>query len=579
MDTLKSLWHTITEGIAPKGGHEGSSKVAKNQAVYRRFYNQAEGDFYLGRTYSKDRLATLGMAFKVGHKGNRHLMLIGGTRAGKGRRVLMHNILNHPGNTLVHDPKGESAIICAHALEQRGYRVVLLDPFDQCEAVVKDGSMRRFKAGYNPLFDVNPYHPSGGIMLQALSTIFIQDRGKADASMQYWVDTQRNVCQGLTAWASVVFSDEQKEVLRSTPPDQIKPEQMQYISMYNNIHLAAGFNEMPDDFLAARVEEMCDYNGDYEDLYGNPVDQTQNYVGDLIRNGGRMAEKYLDRTGDQQGFRSLLTTFGNQFMWAKNAQMKESLLGSDFRFQMTQLKTEEKIVAFVVIPKAYMRVVSPWIRMLFCMGMNAVELNPGKPKHPINFIIDEAPRLGNIPEIEDAFAMGAGQGARVIYVCQDLGQVKKDYGESWETLIGNSDQMLLSVSDNFTTEYFSRKADKTFKIDEKTKKKGENKVEVLTLGEIAKITHPERKTGLYFEGGANPLRVSLRNYDEEFRAGRGYRVHPDHAKRRHRLPKAGYGQALAIESKNEGVVMLEDRRREQRKPRHVQPSKKRRAVG
>ena len=569
MSALASLWHKIRQGLDPKGGHEGSSRVGKNQAVWGHFYRQDKGDFYLGRAYMKDRKATLGFAKKIGHRSKQHLMVIGGTRAGKGRRILMHNILDHPGNSFVIDPKGESAIVCAHALEQRGYRVVLLDPFDQCQNVVGDGSMARFKVGYNPLFDINPMQPGADILLQAISTVLIKDEGTSGDAGVYWRDAQRNVVQGLMAWSLVVFREEQEHLIRSKAPNLLTPMEKYFICDEQNLRLTSQFNEKDDDFLMRLVSQMCEYSQDQGP--SGYIDDINHHVGGLIRNGGRTAEKLINRQGDPLAFRSLLTTLGNNFMWAKSVGMQTSLAAPDMSFTMSQLKTDEKLAVFAVVPKAFMQVAAPWLRMLVCMGMNACELNPKQPRHPINFIIDEAPRLGHIPEVEAAFAMGAGQGIRVVYVCQDLGQVRKDYGDSWETFIGNSSQMVLSVGDNFTTQYFSQKADKTYSLDQKTKQKGDKKVEVMTPGEIAKITHPERYVGLYFEGGADPLRVKLTNYDAEKRAGRDYRVHPDHARRSDRLPKAGVGQALAIESKNEGVVMLEDRR--PKKVRMVKPAK------
>lgn len=570
---MRSLLHRLFEGRDPVGGHEGSSKVASNHSILRNRYRQDKGDLYLGRAYGKDRNVTLGAGIRLGHRSEQHLMLLGGTRAGKGRRILMQNVLDYPGGQLINDVKGEFSIVCAEALAQRGYRVIINDPFDQCANVLGDRSLDKFRGGWNPLFEVNPYEPGADILLQSLSHLLIKDEGTSGDAGVYWRDCQRAVVQGLTAWSLVFKSKEQQAFVdqkideaeksgRRFTPAELTLYERGMVSQYCNLMLASLFDQQEDEFLQELVEQMCSYN-----------DNETTYVGGLINAGGQNAKKLLNKDNDPLAFRSLLTTMGGNFMWAKSRGMQESICAYDFKFSMRHFQEEEKVVNFMVVPKTYIPVVHPWIRMNFCMALAMGELCPSSNKYRTNLVVDEGPQLGYVPEIEQAFAIGAER-HRMIYVCQDLTQVKKHYGESWETFIGNSAQMVLSVSDLTTTKYFSEKSGFTYKKDQKTKEKGEQKVPLFSHDEIELITHPERKVGLYFEGGAQPRRVGLTNYDDEKRAGRDYRVHPRFAKKSDRLPREQGGQALAVE--NQGVVKLEDHRKPKvkaTKVRKVKPVK------
>jgi hypothetical protein len=82
---------------------------------------------------------------------------------------------------------------------------------------------------------------------------------------------------------------------------------------------------------------------------------------------------------------------------------------------------------------------------------------------------------------------------------------------------------------------------------------------VLTADEMARFTHPERGGAFYLEGGKGPIRIRLTNYDSEKRAGRDYRVHPDH------LP----ARKKAAQPAAPNVLRIKDARKERGTGRHV----------
>lgn len=561
---LKKAWHLLREGLDPKGGHQGSSRLAGGRGALGRTALCNKGYFRLGRVYGMDRAWMAGAAPALYHKSKQHLLVIGGSRAGKGTRVLIPAILDHPGVSVVHCPKGESTGITAESLARRGYKVCIVDPFDQAAKFIGDRSLDKYKVDYNPLADINPFDQSSEIMIQALSKVLIKEDKTSNAG-PYWTAVNRQVAQGLMAWATVDWTQEQVDLMMSKPPSEFTLMEKGLLAQHNNLVPAAHFNQMSNDDLINQVKMMFNYDQTKTPAYDPNM---PNFVDNLIINGGRNALLLMNESGgDADGMRSFLTTFSNEFAWAKSRAMQESLAGFDFKFRMADLKKQEKMVVFLVVPKYAMETVRPWLRMFFAQALTTCEVNPGVPKYPINLIIDEGPQLGHVPEIEQAFAMSAGQGVRVVYVCQDLSQLQEHYGTSWETIIGNSAQIVLSVGDNKTCDYFSVKAGKTYQKDQKTKKKSEEKVDVFTPDEIAKQTHPDRECGIYFENGANAQKFAAIDYfkDKSRRAGRDYRVHPDHdPKKRKKQQKS---PAL---SAPEGTIALEDHRRR----RNITPKKR-----
>src|SRR5438067_12823330 len=61
--------------------------------------------------------------------GDNHLMTVAPTGAGKGRGVIIPNLLSYPGPVVIVDPKGEAYQTTARRRRQMGQRVIILDPF------------------------------------------------------------------------------------------------------------------------------------------------------------------------------------------------------------------------------------------------------------------------------------------------------------------------------------------------------------------------------------------------------------------------------------------------------------------
>ncbi|WP_439573918.1 type IV secretory system conjugative DNA transfer family protein [Phreatobacter sp.] len=134
------------------------------------------GDYWLGFD-SKGQ----GVAFRD----NRHVLVCGGTRGGKGVSFIVPNLCLWPGSMVVIDPKGENAVVTArrraggsvycHGL---GQRVRILDPMG---AVARSGDdFADLKSSYNPLTLIDADKPESIDIAARVADALIVSEGTSD---------------------------------------------------------------------------------------------------------------------------------------------------------------------------------------------------------------------------------------------------------------------------------------------------------------------------------------------------------------------------------------------------------------
>jgi len=81
-----------------------------------------------------------------------------------------------------------------------------------------------------------------------------------------------------------------------------------------------------------------------------------------------------------------------------------------------------------------------WLRLIVRQALTALEREGPYPrgKLPILFLMEEFASLGHMPIMEQAAAYFPGFGVKLWAVLQDLGQLKRHYRDSWQTMAGNA---------------------------------------------------------------------------------------------------------------------------------------------
>src|SRR5690606_2832410 len=116
--------------------------------------------------------------------------------------------------------------------------------------------------------------------------------------------------------------------------------------------------------------------------------------------------------------------------------------------------TEGGKTLYIIIPAEKLKSHYQWLRLVTVSIMRSCIRNK---KNRVTFMLDEFAALGYIPEIEVALSTYAGYNVSIWLIVQSLSQLKHNYGEGWETFIGNTAvKHFFSIRDNFTAEYVSK---------------------------------------------------------------------------------------------------------------------------
>lgn len=140
---------------------------------------------------------------------------------------------------------------------------------------------------------------------------------------------------------------------------------------------------------------------------------------------------------------------------------------------------------------------------------------PGKrlPIH-VRFLLDEFANIGTIPDFPNMLGTMRKYGISCTIILQTLSQIKANYKDEWEVLVGNCDSFLfLGGSDKTTLEYVSQKLGKeTIQAVNSSRSKGQqgsystsnNKLgrELMTEAELQTM---DNKNCIYTLRGMDPF--------------------------------------------------------------------------
>lgn len=387
-----------TEGICPSASFEPPENILNTSSL-----DYSETKIFLGlidAAIKKHRLpngrleryAIGGSA--VGIDDDRHIFTIAGSRAGKGRAVLIPNHLSYPGSILSIDPKGELASITArYRAEVLKQKVYILDPFGTTSEHVSS-----YQASYNPLTILDPDDPSiienAGLIADALVV--------PSGSDQHWDECARNFIEGCILHVAT---------------HQHYQEERTLITVRN---LIMGQN-------ASLAEEMLFNTA----ASGAVVDSAKDFF-----------EKQ-DRERD-----SVLSTARRHIRFLTYLPMQNVLSGDSIN--LNKLKTENTTI-YLCLPAMRMSTCSRWFRLFVNLALAMMEQEKYRPSLPVLFSLDEFAVLGHMKSIEDAAGQLAGFGCKLWPVLQDLGQLKALYKERWETFVGNAGVLQFFGNNDLTT--------------------------------------------------------------------------------------------------------------------------------
>lgn len=349
-----------------------------------------------------------------------HTMVIGITRSGKGETFVfpMIDVLSRAKDKpslVINDPKGELAGASYESLKERGYEVHVFNLMQQ-----------HMGMGFNPLQLVVDAWKKGDKSLaqQYANSITFSLYHNPNAKEPMWDESASSL---VTA------------IILGLTEDALKQGKEERVNMYS---VASFLSTKGSDNDEEEGTNALDEYFKARDAL-NPATlaySTSNFAGGNTR-------------------ASIFTTAMSKlqiFMLEPNAK-----LTSYNSLDLTDIGFGDKPVAVFMVTPDYDQsnhvLASIFVSQLYRINAEKATMSPsGKMKRHVHFLLDE---FGNMPTVEGMAGMvtvGAGRGFRFHLIVQAYSQIKSQYGEESDTIIGNcSNQIYILTKDKQTAEQYS----------------------------------------------------------------------------------------------------------------------------
>jgi len=352
----------------------------------------------------------------LGFADDRHLCTVAGNRAGKGRSLIINNLLTYPGSVIVIDPKGDLAVeTAAHRSGVLGQKVVLLDPFDSA-----GGQLADFVGTFNPLRSVDPTDIDGMIIAASLiADALVDTTGETDP---HWSESGKQFLEAAILHVCSAAEFEGDRTLRA-------------------VHRIVSVEVEDDDFMK-RMGESEAANGSVS-------------MGAIAL----LSKSEKERSG-------VLSTLRRHLHFLGYSKMQAAL--GDSAFDIAHLQRQPTTL-YLSLPAMMMGSCAGWLRLFVNLALNAFESNLKRREfqvqaggHRVLMVLDEAAVLGRMSRLEVAIGQIAGLGVKLWTIWQDLGQPAAIYGKRWESFIGNASVLnFFGNNDQFTLEYIEKRLGQT----------------------------------------------------------------------------------------------------------------------
>lgn len=338
-----------------------------------------------------------GIVRPLHYTGERHLLTIAPTRAGKGVSVVIPNLLTYEGSAIIVDPKGENARITYDRRASIG-RAFALDPW---------GITGKPAARFNPLDLLTPDSPTLIEDALLIADALVIHEGH-DSS--FWSDEARAVIMGFL-------------IHLATAPSEAGQRHLGRLR----------------DILTATPEELFDI--------GATMAESNNHA--VVSAASRLVSKSdNERSG-------VMSTAQQNTHFLESPALRAHLAESDFRF--VDLKGETPTSVYIVLPVDRLTTYNRWLRLLIALGIADIARNPAAPAKSVLFMLDEFAQLGKLSIVEDAYGLMAGMGIQLHAIVQDLSQLERLYEKGWQIFIGNAGVIqVFGTRDLHTAEYVSK---------------------------------------------------------------------------------------------------------------------------
>jgi len=446
-------------------------------------YEYKSGDIWLGRCPHDPNKA-------IGYKDDTHVFLCADTGGGKGRSFLINNQILWPGSMVTIGPKGDEASITAvrrgkgynnpstlRKCEGLGQDVYVLDPMGIADVPSE------YRAHFNPLSVLRADDPKLVAKCDRIAnSVCTMSDGGGDA--KEWDRKGKN-------WVSTII----KHVVTDS---EIKEKNKNLITvrrliMRGDIKSATEFEE----FSRKRAR----LNGDDQNNV-KPADpflillktmaRSTYCRGDIADNAHDMLETYRQ---SPKLYNSIRDSAVDHLRWISGDGILDTIakptdeLTNQRTFKASDLR-EKKISVFICLPEEDYDPQVRWLRTMTSCLLQALRETSGIPKNgeQILFCIDEFGNMGRMDDALTAINSIRSFGVKMMVATQRLGQVKKHYGDEWETFRAGGLEMYFRAEEQSTQKFIEDLLGKT-EVTKYARSIGTNFSTAETIGSSESYAH------------------------------------------------------------------------------------------
>ena len=437
----------------------GSAKWANALNVNRK---------YASKNYLENKLLSqnvrIGLNGKI-HRRNLNTIVIGGSGAGKTRFYCKPNIMQCNTSFVVLDPKGEILRSEGYMLEKEGYVIKVIDLIDMSKS-----------HGYNPF----PYIQSDKDILKLITNLIRNTTPKGSQSMDpFWEKSETALLEALMLYLY-----------------HYAPEDEQNFTM---------------------VMEMLTYAEVKEDdeEYESPLDELFYSLRKTDPQSLALKQYEIYRSGATKTIQSILISVGVRLA-AFNLDSMASLTRYD-ELELDKIG-ERKTALFAVIPdndSTFNFLVGMLYTQLFQMlYYQADYVYGGELPVPVHFLMDEFANVALPDEFDKLLSTMRSRQIFVSIILQNLAQIKTLFKDSWESIVGNCDELYYlggneQSTHKFISEYLGKETLDTNTFGKSTGHSGSYSTnyqqtgrELLTPDEVRLLNNDY---GLLFIRGERPI--------------------------------------------------------------------------
>ena len=382
------------------------------------------------------------------------------------------------GSYVFTDPKGELYDDTAGYLKAHGYDIKVLNLVNPANS-----------DGYNPLM-----HISSELDVDVIANTVVKGQASESKSDPYWDDMAEMLLKALIYYLIAT-----------------RPEEEQNLASCSELVRAANTNG-GSNLLTELINQLP---------YDHPA---------------RMYYKSIE-IAPEKTYGSILSSLQSKLGKFDSKEIAEVTSTDTINFEDIGTKKTAVYVISSDTHTAYDFLLTIFFSQMIQQLYNFADLNGGKLKIPVFFILDEFANIGRIPDFDKKISTSRSRGIQFSVILQNLDQLEAVYEKSYETIMGNCDTHVFLGSNSYkTVEYFSKAlGEKTISRDshsinrdKKYHRQGVSDSEqimgraLMTPDELRRM---DNDTCIIYEKGIKPVKARKYYYFEHPRMKRDLEMH------------------------------------------------------